>query len=811
MKQRIIHKTQRVLRSAKRRLSSHSDSAALPNDLPCTYSVDNPVQSKIENKTITVDGWLIPNSSVEVQGLHLRNNNLTRVVPYGLKRADVAKVFPDNPRALHSGFSVETDVSDGLLTIEVDFGDGYVPIHSIEIKYSPEMLVADLYNPDLAANWAEHLNLIENKKQYFYEEPIEDNFKRQKADPRLVAFYLPQFHPIAENDHAWGKGFTEWTNVASDTPRFVGHVQPFLPKDLGFYDLRLEENIASQIELAKKHGIYGFCFYYYWFSSKRLLEKPLDTFLQHKEWNFNFSICWANENWTKRWDGRDSEVIVAQKYDDDDPLRFIKDVERILLDPRYIQEDGKPILTVFRASELKEPERYAKVWREYFLKAHGKELYLVSIISFEDIDPRTYGFDIALDFAPQSSFFKNDCFLDNKYPTVDVSAKLIDKNFSGTAANYRAVALNEKAYEYFGFPSIKCVTPSWDNDARKKGKGFVMHYQSPDIYGEWLRAALVIETKKQENPLVFINAWNEWAEGAVLEPTQHYGHAILNRTTEVLASYSKRGENEFPKYGIKKRPKAETAVVVHLYYPERWTEICKKLDSLNKADYDLYITLSQKDRDFEKQILNYSKNAQILYVPNRGRDVLPFLHLARRLDDAGYKYALKLHSKKSTHRKDGNDWFKSVISGLLPDSKIIPAILMGLRNDNVSIVGPKGHTVSLKRHMGGNEGYLKKLLTDIYGRQTAEKVIKTPEKFNYFGGTMFWIKLETLRPLLKLQLLPEDFESEQGQIDGTLAHAVERLMGVIPQLAGEKLYVISEHDVEEARFAAGDEKYAHAP
>lgn len=812
MKKYIPTPIRKRLAKAKKKLSNAKIQEPKHSKFPGNFSVDNPTRPLLESKSVIVEGWLLPKPDNEIKRARAIYNDQVAVVNHGIKRADVAAAFPANNNALYSGFSGEIIIekNEGKLVIEVDTGHGYKELFAINLSYSPELTYSDFYNPKLSENMADHLNLLENKRKYFYEEPVDGNYVRGKDDPRLVAFYLPQFHPIKENDYVWGKNFTEWTNVTADVPRFTGHVQPYLPKDTGFYDLRLDESISTQIELAKKHGIYGFCFYYYWFSGKRLLEEPLDKFLGHNEWDFNFSICWANENWTKRWDGRDNEVIVAQEYLPEDPEKFIKDVEHILLDPRYIREDGKPVLTVFRASELKEPEKYAMVWREYFRKKHKLELHLVSIISFEDRDPREYGFDMALDFAPQSAFFKNKAFANGKYPYIDVSDKLIDKNFQGIVADYREVALNDKTYTFFGFPTYKCVTPSWDNDARKKGKGFVMYNESPDIYGKWLNAVVDIEVSKTKSPLVFVNAWNEWAEGTTLEPTQHYGRAILNRTTQILATYNHSQQKKFPLYGITRREEVELAVIVHLYYPEKWREVKQSLGNIT-VPYDLFVTLNEKDRGFEENILSYDQNAHISFVPNRGRDVLPFLHLASRLDSLGYKYFLKLHSKRSVHRSDGNDWFSEVMDSLLPGEKQVSEVIGKLKSEPGTLVGPKGHEVSLKRHMGSNDAHLKDLLTRIYGQVKAEQVVRQPGEFNYFGGTMFWIGADCLRPLLKLNLLPEDFEAEKGQIDGTIAHAIERLIGILPKLDNKQLYTSSKEGVTKARFVPEDEKYKFAP
>lgn len=379
---------------------------------------------------------------------------------------------------------------------------------------------------------------------------------------------------------------------------------------------------------------------------------------------------------------------------------------------------------------------------------------------------------MALDFAPQSSFFKNETFKNKKYPFLDVSNKLIDKDFSGLVADYREIALNQKTYEYFDYPSYKCVTPSWDNDARKKNKGFVMKNESPDIYAKWLDNVLHIETKKRPDPLVFINAWNEWAEGAVLEPTMHYGSSVLNRTTEVLAQYSQNNSmrEEFPRWQLK-RANCKIAVVIHLYYPERWEEIKTRLQYLDEDDYDIFVSLNIKNKSFENTIYNFRDDAVVQVVPNRGRDVLPFINLLPKLKAAGYESVLKLHSKKSLHRDNGADWFEDMLEKLLP-SKVVSKDILSMLDKNDTLIGPAGHFVSLGKYMGGNEKCLTGLLSTSINDDVANRIINQANGKGYFAGSMFWASLDVLEPLRNLNLLPEDFESESCQIDGTLAHAV---------------------------------------
>ena len=337
---------------------------------------------------------------------------------------------------------------------------------------------------------------------------------------RAVAFYLPQFHPIPENDQWWGKGYTEWTKVSRAVPKFAGHYQPHLPADLGFYDLRVPEVRLEQAALARKYGISGFCYYYYWFAGKRLLERPFEEILKSGEPDFPFCLCWANENWTRRWDGADQEVLIAQQHSHEDDLAFIRALIPAFRDPRYIRLQGRPLLLVYRPGIFPEPRKTVARWREACITAGVGNPYLCMIQSFGSIDPRPFGLDAAVEFPPHNLNITHR-------PTFPFKGKV------GLYEELLNLALNRPAPAYTWF---RGVIPSWDNTPRRGEDGMVIHGSRPQLYDQWL-SSVVQWTRQHRAPgerLVFINAWNEWGEGCHLEPDAFYGHGYLQATWSAL-------------------------------------------------------------------------------------------------------------------------------------------------------------------------------------------------------------------------------------------------------------------------------------
>lgn len=357
--------------------------------------------------------------------------------------------------------------------------------------------------------------------------PITEQSPLAEAPATLICFYLPQFHPIPQNDAWWGEGFTEWTNVRPAQPQFEGHYQPHVPDLLGYYDLRDTEVQRKQIELAKLYGIGGFCFYFYWFAGERLLETPILNYLGDASLDFPFCLCWANENWSRRWDGKDREILIGQDHSPEDDLAFIAYVAKYLRDPRYIRIHEKPLLLVYRPSLLPDPAGTALRWRQWCRDNGIGEIYLAYTQSFEAVDPRDYDFDAAIEFPPNNSSPLS--IVDTVMP---LNADFESKVYDWTIFPERSRGYTEPAYTLF-----RSVTPAWDNTARRKNRGTVFANSTPSLYAEWLGNAIADTLKRfkhRDERLIFVNAWNEWAEGAHLEPDQRYGFAYLQATRDAL-------------------------------------------------------------------------------------------------------------------------------------------------------------------------------------------------------------------------------------------------------------------------------------
>ncbi|GAB3651354.1 glycoside hydrolase family 99-like domain-containing protein [Echinicola sediminis] len=357
-----------------------------------------------------------------------------------------------------------------------------------------------------------------------------------------IAIYLPQFHTIPENDEWWGKGFTEWTNVRKATPRFKGHYQPHVPLNENYYYLDNVEVMRNQAKMAKEYGIYGFCFYHYWFNGKLLLEKPLHQWLENKDIDFPYCLSWANENWTRRWDGKDKELLIGQNYSLEDDKEHIRYLMKFFKDDRYIKVDNKPMLLMYRSESHPNIKEATDLWREEAIKAGFDDLYLVRTENFErNIDPSEHGFDAGMEFAPDSTLQgkkihkkKMGEYLIRKF--LHNSGIKKDQIYENGIYDYPTMKSNMISRNIPDYPYFRCSCPSWDNSARRKQNAIIYNDSSPEEFKDWLNSiSKLTQTYLPDNQqYIFINAWNEWAEGCHLEPDTKWDSKYLEAVKEVF-------------------------------------------------------------------------------------------------------------------------------------------------------------------------------------------------------------------------------------------------------------------------------------
>lgn len=347
-------------------------------------------------------------------------------------------------------------------------------------------------------------------------------------DPFVLAFYLPQYHPVRINDANWGPGFTEWFNVVKAKPLFPGHRQPKLPGALGFYDLRCPEVLREQADLARLAGVDAFCFYYYRFGSQRVLERPLDLFLAHREIDVKFLYCWANEPWTKAWDGRSDDVLLEQSYGEEAFQGLLADLIRAMSDSRHVRIGNRPVFMIYQIEHLPTPAEFVARLRTELEAALGVAPLIASVFSHGFKTEMLEFLDFVVQFPPhrmpRSPRFRT---------LVDgATVGAFDPERNDKFEPYEAVVATALQYGDDIPQLVMGVTPDWDNSPRRPQGAHVILGSTPELFREWAEEATIKTLDKFEKgsipaPLLFVNAWNEWGEGAILEPSQELGDAYL--------------------------------------------------------------------------------------------------------------------------------------------------------------------------------------------------------------------------------------------------------------------------------------------
>ena len=351
-------------------------------------------------------------------------------------------------------------------------------------------------------------------------------------NPKILAFYLPQFHEIPENNKWHGNGFTEWTKVRASTPLFESHKQPVRPhSDIGYYALDDKTTLETQAQLMKKYGVDGQIMYRYWFAGKQILEKPAEILLNSPEIEMPFAFCWANENWTKRWDGGNGKVLLKQEYSSQDAKAFILNLIPYLKDPRYIRVDGRPLILIYRTANIPNLKQYIRIWKEICSEMGVNEPFVLAVQTMNDPRIVEAGIDGEVE-RPMYNFslLKN---LEERPESTEI------RDFQGRILEYGDVkdfylALDTKN-QLDLFPT---VLAGWDVSPRHALKSNILLGFTPNLFREWLIEAikLVTATFPESKQLVFVNAWNEWAEGAFLEPDELWGYQKLEAVSAAKMS-----------------------------------------------------------------------------------------------------------------------------------------------------------------------------------------------------------------------------------------------------------------------------------
>jgi len=352
---------------------------------------------------------------------------------------------------------------------------------------------------------------------------------------RVIAFYLPQFHPIPENDAWWGKGFTEWTNTANARPRFWSHYQPHVPADLGFYDLRVPETRTEQANLARLYGIEAFCYYHYWFAGKQLLERPFQEVLRSSQPDFPFCVCWANQTWTGIWHGAPDRVLIEQTYPgNDDHRAHFESLLPAFTDPRYVTVDGSPLFVIYVPTGFTDPRATADLWREMAVRAGLPGLHLVGCTWNPLWSPSAYGFDASIIHG----LLRRRGGVSWGRPVKKICDYMAVKLGRPTVYEYEKVFDDLLPGNLVVDQNYPVVIPNWDNSPRSGPHGVVLHRSTPELFRKLFRRALALtEHFSPGRRLLFIKSWNEWAEGNHLEPDLRFGHGYLAVVREeIIAS-----------------------------------------------------------------------------------------------------------------------------------------------------------------------------------------------------------------------------------------------------------------------------------
>ena len=611
------------------------------------------------------------------------------------------------------------------------------------------------------------------EKYYDYRE-----HKNAKKPFKTIAFYFPQYHPFEENDRFWGKGFTEWTNVAKAKPLFASHYQPRLPVHMGYYDLRLVENMVEQARIAKNYGVDGFAYHFYWFAGRTVMETPLQNMIKNNNVSINFCLSWANENWSRRWDGLDSDVLLRQEHSLDDSAKLLDHLLQYFRDERYIKVNGAPVLIVYRPLMIPNILETVKMWRQKIVQAGFPGIYLVTTLAVGVGDPLAINFDAAVQFPPHG--FQGAQITDKQENLVP--------GFSGNVFSYYDAVVHgeyrEEAERNKKYPLLFTSTMAWDNSARKGLRGDIFKEFSLRIFKRWntfniLRTLSNREISPDER-FIFINAWNEWAEGTHLEPDRKFGFGYLEALRQAQASFHDPEGNFDAQIRRQRDPRVHNVskkhcMIIHAFSVPATKAIILRFRKLrlNTDAFDVFVTT-----DTIKKALAVKAELPLAIVSlheNRGRDILPFIETLRSISHLPYTSCLKLHSKETKYRSDGNALREKILDELLPSQKTVLSVLnLFEKNPRLGAAAPANLMLKFDRENMHSNLHHARILASRMGMDEDEFAATSKHRPGFVAGSMLWLRPAALQSLLTLK--SQDFPDEIGLSDGTMAHAVERML-----------------------------------
>lgn len=585
---------------------------------------------------------------------------------------------------------------------------------------------------------------------------------------RLVAFYRIGGSPA----EASASPASPWLQVAGALPQFEGHLQPRLPGSLGFYEPGNPALLRRQARLAAEYGLEAFCFQI----DGAVPGPQASAFLG--QWladdRIALSFCLYCNHTPVTTPSSDLTGTGSGAVGNDDAIDFLPGLVDPLRHPRALRVDGKPVLLVRHALALPAPALATARWREWLRHQGVEAVHLVAVQADAAADPGEEGFDAAIQLPWEAPGHAAD---------LTARQHLLNPGFCGQVRDWRDLAGATASVPPARCPCHPALCTGGDTEPLHPGSGDVLAHGSPRGYRQWLGDTVhrQLAPLPAQQRLVFINAWNDWANGALLEPDARLGHAWLEATRQALL------------HPQPATPPQRPCVVIHAWYPDVFAEILQALKDSGMAWRIVVTTPDERAGAIEAIARQSGLSLELCCWPNHGRDILPFLQVAERLLEEGEDIVLKLHTKRSPHLENGEQWRRELVASLLSESRA-KRIFAAFRQDpHLGLVPPEGHVLNLVQDMGANERNLSGLL-----RRTGY-LDEIGSEDCFIAGSMFWLRLAAIRPLLDAHLSPSLFEPEAGQVDGTLAHAVERCFTLLARQAGFRQVDAAELTGEEPR------------